>query len=232
MVVLVVVFGVVALAAIVAAVVLRSRLDAQRNLTTASEQRATVAEDERAAAAADLDEVRRERDEADRRAVEATTRAEAAEARSVGADADLLWALELLRSERTWRHSVAPGPDTPSVFADGVEPLRAALQIDLDAAREEVGVEVELDADTLTGLTPAGALVALRIAQELLAPAVRNGELATVQVRRDGRDLVVAVHSLDQDDEPVALGPLGIPASTDIEVTGEGVRVHGAIRDD
>ncbi len=73
----------------------------------------------------------------------------------------MLWALELLRSERTWRHSVAPGPDTPSVLGDAAEPLREALQIELDAAREEVGVEVELAADLPAELTPAGSLLAL-----------------------------------------------------------------------
>ena len=159
-------------------------------------------------------------------------RADAAEARAVGVDADVLWALELLRSERTWRHSVALGPDVPSVLDDAAEPLRQALQIELDAAREDVGVEVELDAELPAELTVAGSLLALRTAQELLAPAVRNGELTSIQLRADGADLLIAVHSLDQDDEPVALEPLAIPASTDIEPTVDGVRIRRAIRAD
>ena len=170
-----------------------------------------------------LDDVRQERDDA-------TTRAAEADARAVGVDAGVLWALELLRSERTWRHSVAPGPDTPSVLADAAEPLREALQIELDAAREEVGVEVELAAELPTDLTTAGSLLALRVAQELLAPAVRRGELISLQLVPQGTDLIVTVHSLDQDDEPVTLEPLAIPASTDIEVTPGGARVRRAIR--
>ena len=168
---------------------------------------------------------------ADREA-EAVARADAAEARAVGVDADVLWALELLRSERTWRHSVALGPDVSSVLDDAAEPLRQALQIELDAAREDVGVEVELDAELPAELTAAGSLLALRAAQELLAPAVRNGELTSIQLRADGADVLIAVHSLDQDDEPVAVEPLAIPASTDIEPTADGVRIRRAIRTD
>jgi hypothetical protein len=214
--VLAVVLGIVGVAAIVVALITRSRLAAQRRLTSEAEQRAAAAEQERAETAGTLDEVRRERD--------------AAEARAVGVDADVLWALELLRSERTWRHSVAPGPDAPPVLGDTAELLRQALQIELDAAREEVGAEVELDADLPAGVTAAGSLLALRVAQELLAPAVRDGELTTLQLRADGADVVVAVQSLDQDDEPLALPPLAIPASSDVETTADGVRVRRAIR--
>ena len=227
---LVVLLGIVAVAAVVAAVVTHQRLAAQRRLTADTEQRLADADGERAEQARRLEETAAARDAAEARANEATARADAGDARAVGVDADVLWALELLRSERTWRHSVAPGPDTPSVVAGSAAPLREALQIELDAAREEVGVEVELEADDLPEVTPAGALLALRAAQELLAPAVRNGELTTVQLRADGRDLVIAVHSLDQDDEPVAAEPLAIPASADIEPTADGVRIRRAIR--
>ncbi len=116
------------------------------------------------------------------------------------------------------------------MLADAAEPLREALQIELDAAREEVGVEVELAAELPADLTTAGSLLALRVAQELLAPAVRRGELTSLQLGPDGPDLIVGVHSLDQDDEPVALEPLEIPASADIEVTPGGARIRRAIR--
>jgi hypothetical protein len=112
------------------------------------------------------------------------------------------------------------------VLDGATEPLRQALQIELDAAREDVGVEVELDAELPAELSTAGALLALRTAQELLAPAVRDGELTSIQLRADGADLVITVHSLDQDDEPVALEPLAIPASTDIEPIADGVRIR------
>ena len=197
---------------------MRQERDAEAARATAAEARATAAE----ASAT----------EAEARATDAMARADAAEARAVGVDADALWALELLRSERTWRHSVALGPDVPSVLDDATEPLQQALQIELDAAREDVGVEVELDAELPAELTAAGSLLTLRAAQELLAPAVRNGELTSIQLRADGADVLIAVHSLDQDDEPVAVEPLAIPASVDIEPTADGVRIRRAIRAD
>jgi hypothetical protein len=87
---------------------------------------------------------RRERDEANRASTEAVAARDAAQheaaerAREVnalaeqtvprqGIDPDVLWQLERDRSERTWRHSVAVGPTTASVF-DGVDDvLREAL---------------------------------------------------------------------------------------------------------
>ena len=176
MLVVLVVLAVVTVAAVAVALRTRSQLAAQRRLLAAAEQRAVTAEGEREAATSMLDDARQERDDA------AAARAAEADAREVGVDASALWALELLRSERTWRHHVAPGPDTPSVLADAAEPLREALQIELDAAREEVGVEVELAAELPADLTIAGSLLALRVAQELLAPAVRRGELTSVQL--------------------------------------------------
>ena len=214
---------VLAVLAVAVTLVSRSRLAAQRQLVAESAQRTVTAEGERDAATTELEVVRHERDAA-------AVRADEAEGRSIGVDAGVLWALELLRSERTWRHSVAPGPDSPSGLSDTAEPLREALQIELDAAREEVGVEVELSADLPAEITAAGSLLALRVAQELLAPAVRQGELTSVQLSADGTDLVIAVHALDQDDEPVALEPLAIPTSTDIEVNATGVRIRRTIR--
>ena len=229
MLLLAVLLALVGVAALVVALVMRSRLIRERDAATA---RVVDADVQAATATARATDAEARAAEAEGRETEAAARADAAEARAVGVDADVLWALELLRSERTWRHSVAPGPDAPSVLDNSAEPLQQALQIELDAAREEVGVEVELDAEVPAELTVAGSLLALRTAQELLAPAVRSGELTSIQLRADGADLVVAVHSLDQDDEPVALEPLAIPASIDIEPTVDGVRIRRAIRAD
>ena len=147
-----------------------------------------------------------------------------------GIDARLLWTLEQARSERTWRHSVAPGPDSVSVFTDASDPLYEALQVELDAAREEVGAVVELEADLPPGVTPAGSVLALRAAQELLANVVRRGEVTTLHVHAEGVDLVVAVRSVDEEGEPVPTEPLAIPTSADIEQVADGVRILGAVR--
>src|SRR5829696_3916573 len=127
-------------------------------------------------------------------------------------DAQVLWALEKSRSERTWRHSVAVGPDG-SPFAETHDPLHEALQIELDAAREEVGAVVELDADLPPAVSAAGAVLTLRAAQELLAEVVRRSESTVLHVHADGADLVVDVESRDEDGNRVEPGPLPTPPS-------------------
>ncbi|MET0324816.1 MAG: hypothetical protein ABW219_06295, partial [Ilumatobacteraceae bacterium] len=175
------------------------------------------------------------RQEAESRAAAAEQRAaefaaaRAAAADGGGVDARLLWTLEQARSERTWRHSVALGPDSVSVFSDATDPLYEALQVELDAAREEVGAVVELEAELPPGVTAAGSVLALRAAQELLANVVRRGEVTTLHVHAEGVDLVVAVRSVDEDGEPVATEPLAIPSSADIELITDGVRILGAV---
>jgi hypothetical protein len=143
-------------------------------------------------------------------------------------DAQLVWALERARSERTWRQSVAVGPDG-SAFSTESDPLIDALQIELDAAREEVGAVVELDADVPAGVTAAGSVLALKATQELLASVVRRGETTTVRVRADGADLVIDVESVDEDGHRIDTGPLPIPPSATVDVTPGGVRIREAV---
>ena len=168
------------------------------------------------------------RDEAAEQAREAKALAERA-TQSRGIDADVLWQLEQERSERTWRHSVAVGPTTSSVF-DGVDDvLREALQVELDAAREEVGCVVDLHAEFPPNVTAAASLLALRSAQELLARAVKAADKTTLRVHTDGVDLIVTVHPVDTDDAPLPVEPLAIPPSSHIEPTEGGVRIVDAL---
>jgi FtsZ-interacting cell division protein ZipA len=220
MVVLVIVLAVVAVAAIVLAMVTRSRLGAQRTLTASAATRATDAEAEAAAARADADRIDAARQEAEARAAEAAARN--------GLDPELLWTLEQARSERTWRQSVAVGPESTSVLAGAENPLREALQVELDAAREDVGAVVELDAELPVAVTPAGSVLVLRAAQELLARAVKTAEETTLVIRTHGDDVVVTVVAIDEDDQPVAIEPLAIPESADMEPADGGVRIRGA----
>jgi hypothetical protein len=172
------------------------------------------------------------RDAAQHEAVERTREVKALAdqtARRSGIDADVLWHLERERSERTWRHSVAVGPTTSSVF-DGVDDvLREALQVELDAAREEVGCVVDLHAEFPPNVTVAASLLALRSAQELLARAVKAADKTTLRVCTDGEDLIITVHPVDTDDAPVSVEPLAIPPSPDIKATEDGVRIVDAI---
>jgi hypothetical protein len=230
MIVLVIVLAAVAVVAIAFILFGRSRFAKSLAATTA----------ERDAAAARAAEAEAARDEA-RTAADAaavkTTEAEAArldaEARATeaagrnGVDPQVLWALEQARSERTWRQSVAIGDGS---YLDGADdPLLAALQVELDAAREDVGAIVELDAELPVTVTPAGSVLVLRAAQELLARAMKTAEETTLRVRVDGDDVLVTVVAIDEAGEPVALETLAIPESADMATEEGGVRIRRAV---
>ncbi|MDQ3177698.1 MAG: hypothetical protein M3Q72_09165 [Actinomycetota bacterium] len=142
---------------------------------------------------------------------------------------EVLWALELTRSARTWRNSVAVSTDEPSVLDGADDVLLEALNIEVDAAREEVGAVVELDADIPDTVNPQGSLVALRATQELLNATIRRSDITTIHVRGDGSDLVVTVDGVDDHDEPIAPPSLTLPPSSRIEAIEGGVRIHDAI---
>jgi len=310
MVVVVIVLGVIAVAALATVAVTRQRLDAQRALTAAAEHHATervaevasrtrelearstelaTAAEERAAAselAAERAEQARLADErataSEAAALAAVEAAAAAEQRAlaaetgtppeqttaetttapnqdpaesgtplepdtpetpdtttppmerdsaepaIGLDADVVWILEQARSERTWRFSVATGPTSESVFDGAGDPLLAALQVELDAAREDVGAIVELDAELPGGLSSAASVLTLRAAQELLADVVRRSEETVLRLRADADDLVIDVESVDENGQPVRPRPLPIPPSPAVTVTDTGVRIHHA----
>jgi len=144
-------------------------------------------------------------------------------------DAQVLWALEKSRTERTWRHSVAVDP-SGSPFSDAGAALTEALQVELDAAREDVGADIDLDAEVPEGLTAAGAVLTLRVVQELVADIVRRAETTTLRLRPDGEgDLLITVDASDEDGQPVAPATLPIPPSGAVESIPGGARIRHAI---
>lgn len=239
--ILVVVLAVVALGAAIALTVSRRALAAaRRSASTAATESADRA-DEVLRSRAELQSARDAADErvqameqqirdADDRVLDAERRA-ADTVRWSGLDPDLAWELERARSERTWRFSVSPGPHVESTFAAADQPLVAALQIELDAAREEVGAVVDLDASLPAAVSPAVSVLTLRLAQELLADVVRRSESTVLHVHDDGNDVVIRVESVDEDGEPVLPRPLPIDA-VGIERTPDGVRLVGALSPD
>lgn len=90
--------------------------------------------------------------------------------------AETLWQLELGRSERTWRHSVATLPDAESPFIVTDNPLRLAVEIEAAALREDVGAFISVRWDAGKVEDPARSHLILRVAQELLAEASRDPE--------------------------------------------------------
>ncbi len=201
--------------------ILAADLAEATDAATAATQRADVAEQARTAAESDLSTAREaaaaaeaSSAAAEARAEEADDRADAAEtelARIVARQADVetadaewrggpgpevLWALERTRTERTWRTSVAVDP-TADAFDLEDDPLRHAIEIDLSALREEVGVEFALAWELDQELTSIASLAVLRSTQELIAEATRLADEATVVVALDGDDVTVTVTETD-----------------------------------
>ena len=125
---------------------------------------------------------------ADAARAEAETEAAAAEARNAGvAIGDVvspdgshpaaLWDLEVARSERTWRTSVAVDPTAPQgPFETADDPVRLAVEIEAAALRENVGAFITIDWQAAKIEDPARRHLVVRVAQEMLEAAARNPE--------------------------------------------------------
>lgn len=163
------------------------------------------------AARAAVDQLTQARDRAE------VARVEAERMRAGVSDeaADVLWALERARVARLWSISVALGPDLPSPVDGASEPVRAVLDVEAAAHREEAGTAIEL---RWKGSEPTGSarcLLVTRVVQELLATHVKVAESVEVTVEVDGA-VVISVEARDAEDarisvEPPVLGPLRRP---------------------
>lgn len=147
-----------------------------------------------------------------------------------GIEAESLWQLELARSERTWRHSVAASPDGPGPFADVTRPddaLRTAVEIEVAALREDVGAAMELHWDAQVD-DPARCLTVLRLTQELLAAAAREQQAVVLHGGRDADGDVVLRLSVPEDHDPIqiAVPPLGANLRSTRTAAGLEVTVH------
>ncbi|MDH3295141.1 MAG: hypothetical protein OER95_12555 [Acidimicrobiia bacterium] len=102
------------------------------------------------------------------------------------ANAKVLWALELARSERQWRNSVAIDPlSETSPFEATDDPAREAVEIESAALREDVGALIKVDWQAPPIEAPARRLMIVRIAQEMLATAARVPGAARLLVTQE-----------------------------------------------
>lgn len=102
----------------------------------------------------------------------------------------MAWDLELVRSQRTWRYSVAANPvEDLNPFDTADNPLRLAIEVEALALREDVGAFIGIDWQAGTDIDPeadpARAHLTLRLAQELLASAARELSPSTLIVTSD-----------------------------------------------
>lgn len=138
--------------------------------------------------------------------------------------ADTLWDLEVARSERSWRNSVAINPvDDPSPFDSTDDPVRTAVEIEASALREDVGALIEVEWKLPPIEASARRILVVRVAQEMLASASRVPGAARLVASEDA-DTGSFVLSFEPADEggPV-LNLIPPPISTEaIDVRSDG----------
>ena len=155
----------------------RARRDAAEVANRLRAESAARADAERAAATAteEGDAVRAEVDQlrADLRSAEEAIAAAPAPGDD-GAATAVLWELALGRVERTWRTSVALGADDPSPLDGGDDALRTAVEVLVDAAREEAGADIEIEWSGSGAVLPTQrALLALEVVEAVVATVAK-----------------------------------------------------------
>lgn len=155
------------------------------------------------------DVAKRMKQEADARADAETALAEA-EAAVTGSDgrAAELWSLAVAAAQRTWEISVAPSPGVPSPLHGTDDELRAAIGIEVDAAREEIGASIELEWSGSTVARPALAVRALALAQELIGRLAKATDAATLHVTSGPGGVTLEVAGTDVDGAPAPVDAL------------------------
>jgi len=129
--------------------------------------------------------------------------AEAAAATRGDDDVEQLWALALAGVRRTWDVSVAPSPGLPSPIDDAADPLRAAIEVEVDAAREEAGAAIELEWSGDEVAPPAVALRALSIVQAVIARLAKVSEDAVLRVASGPDGVEIEVEGTDAEGRSV-----------------------------
>ncbi len=127
------------------------------------------------------------------------------------ANAEMLWDLEVARSERAWRNSVAINPvDDPSPFESTSDPVHTAVQIEASALREDVGAMIDVDWQAKPIEAASRRLLVVRVAQEMLSLAARAPGAAKLVVTQEGEDegdLKMEFEAADESSQVINLIP-------------------------
>ncbi len=119
-----------------------------------------------------------------------------------------LWDLEVSRSERTWRTSVATNPMAPvGPFADTDDPVRLAVEIEAAALRENVGAFITIEWKASPIEEPARRHLVVRVAQEMLESAARNPEPLRLVATGDDEVRLTLVADDDDNNDFVSVVP-------------------------
>lgn len=126
-------------------------------------------------------------------------------------EAEMLWALALARAERTWRTSIALHAEETSPIS-GDDPLRAAVAIEIEAAREEAGADIELRWSGDDPVPPAPALLVLGLVEEVVASVSKTAARTIVDVSVIDGAVDVSVDAVDTSGVAVAVEVPGTAA--------------------
>lgn len=181
------------------------RRSAEAETATARHERDDALEREKRARREAAEVAKRLAEEREARAAAeaALGEAEAAAADREDGDVGALWALALAASRRTWEVSVAPSPGMASPLDGAADPLRAAVEIEVDAAREEAGAAIDLEWDGDAVAPPSVALPTLSIVQELVARIAKASEEAVLRVTSEPDGITVEVEGTDAEGRSV-----------------------------
>ena len=141
----------------------------------------------------------------------------AADGEGSGANAEVLWSLELARSERQWRNSVAIDPlNEISPFETTDDPVREAVETEAAALREDVGALITVDWQAPPIESVSRRLMIVRVAQEMLATAARVPGAARLLVTHDDESGELKMEFVSADDSGEVINLIPPQISSDL----------------
>lgn len=118
-------------------------------------------------------------------------------------EADLLWDLALARAEQRWRMSISLSIDDESPLAGSDDQLRAAIEIEIDAAREESGADIDLHWSGETPAPPAAGVVAYSLVESVVAALATTAARTVVHVEVGEDDIRLRFDVTDDTGRPM-----------------------------
>ncbi len=107
----------------------------------------------------------------------------------------------LARVEQIWRTSISLGLDRASPLDGADDPLRTAVEIVIEAAREEAGADIDLQWTPDAPMPVETGLVVLALVESIIAAVAKAARSTGVHVGYDGDDVEVRFDSVDDDGE-------------------------------
>lgn len=139
---------------------------------------------------------------------------DAAAAAQSTSPAAVLWDLAVRESEHRWRVSVAVDPSTGSPLDGATDRFRAAVEVEVDAAREESGAALDL---VWKGETPPDAeraVVALALVRDVIATHGTAAATTTITIDSQDDAVEVSIDAVGADGTPV---DVSIPDAIEVE---------------